>query len=85
MKKCEGETENGESYKRVQTQVETYEKWRETDQRENGVLSRLVRVLSSATCPALSRQTPSQNFPAAATLNTLFSGKQTNKQICFQL
>lgn len=65
--------------------METYEKWRETDQRENGVLSRLVRVLSSATCPALSRQTPSQNFPAAATLNTLFSGKQTNKQICFQL
>lgn len=48
-----------------------------TDQRENGVLSRLVGVLSSTTCPALSRQTPSQNFPAAATLNTLFSGKQT--------
>ena len=78
MKKCEGERERTENHIR-----EFRPRWKpmrsgvKTDQRENGVLSWLVGVLSSATCPALSRQTPSRNFPAAATLNTLFSGKQT--------
>ena len=75
------EREDGESHKRVQTQVETKEKW--GGRRSEGEWSPLMACRGAqlhrprgtqADLPS-SVQTPSQNFPTAATLNTLFSGK----------
>lgn len=77
---CERESEDGESHKRVQTQVETKEKW--GGSRSEGEWSPLMacrgaqlhRLRGTQADLPSSVQTP-QNFPTAATLNTLFSGK----------
>ena len=78
---CEREREDGESHKRVQTQVETKEKW--GGSRSKGEWSPLTACrgaqlqnprATQADLPS-SVQTPSQNFPTAATVNSLLSGK----------
>ena len=78
---CVREREDGESHKRVQTQVETKEKW--GGGRSKGEWSPLTACrgaqlqnprATQADLPS-SVQTPSQNFPTAATVNSLFSGK----------
>lgn len=78
---CVREREDGESHKRVQTQVETKEKW--GGSRSKGEWSPLTACRGAqlqkprATQADLSSsvQTPSQHFPTAATINSLFSGK----------
>ena len=81
------ERENGESYKRVQTQVETYEKWREN--RSKGEWSPLM-ACRGAQLRNLSSSVQADSLTELSSCcnpkHSLFrKTNQTNKQICFQL